>query len=138
VSQGYIPVTLRRAVYDRAGGRCEYCLIPEAFTLFFHEVDHIIAQKHGGATDADNLALACVFCNQHKGTDIASIDPHSGRLEALFHPRKHSWNGHFDLIGAQVRGCTAIGRVTVKLLQLNDPVRVIERGILLEAGLFER
>ncbi len=137
MSQGHVPVALRRVVHARAGGRCEYCLMPEALTFFAHEVDHIIAQKHGGATASDNLALACVLCNQHKGSDIASIDPHSGRLESLFHPRQHSWSEHFILVGTLVQGRTAIGRVTVKLLRLNDSARVIEREILVEAGLFE-
>lgn len=40
---------LRQVVIERAGGRCEYCLLhyTEA-ALFDHEVDHIIAEKHGG------------------------------------------------------------------------------------------
>lgn len=111
--------------------------MPEAVTFFPHEVDHIIAQKHGGATDGENLALACVLCNQHKGSDIASIDPHTRRLEPLFHPRKHFWCEHFALLQAHVHGLSGIGRVTVKLLRLNDSLRVVERGILVDAGLFE-
>jgi len=51
-------------VYQRAGGCCEYCLIPEAVAFANHEIDHIIAQKHGGPTEADNLALSCVLCNK--------------------------------------------------------------------------
>jgi len=42
----YIPEALRRAVIERAGGRCEYCGKPQV-SFFPHEVDHVIAQKHG-------------------------------------------------------------------------------------------
>lgn len=44
----------------------------------FH-IEHIIARKHGGATDEENLALACPHCNGYKGTDIATL---RGRLTA--------------------------------------------------------
>ena len=90
----YIPVALRRLVHERAGGACEYCLVPEAMTFAPHEVDHIVAQKHGGATDADNLALSCALCNMHKGSDLASIDPETGEVVPLFHPRRQRWSDH--------------------------------------------
>ena len=76
----YIPSGLRQEVYDRAGGCCEYCLIPETAVLVSHEVDHIIAQKHGGLTESENLALSCTVCNKYKGTDLASLDPEMGAV----------------------------------------------------------
>ncbi len=42
-------------MHERAGGACEYCLAPEATALFAHEVDHVVAEKHGGTTTEDNL-----------------------------------------------------------------------------------
>jgi 5-methylcytosine-specific restriction endonuclease McrA len=51
-------------VRARARECCEYCLIPEQFTLASHWVDHIVAEKHGGETAEENLALSCVLCNQ--------------------------------------------------------------------------
>ena len=86
MAQKYVPVALRRIVRTRSGERCEYCLIPEALTLAPHWVDHIVAEKHGGKTEEDNLALSCVLCNQHKGSDLTSIDPESGQITPLFHP----------------------------------------------------
>src|SRR5207247_5166116 len=100
-----------------------------------HQVDHIIAEKHGGQTDADNLALSCIVCNKRKGSDLTSIDPVSGAIVPLFHPRKDRWSSHFQLVGGRVEPLTAIGRATVRLLQLNDPDRVEEREALLAAGL---
>jgi hypothetical protein len=103
-------------------------------TLVPHEVDHIIAVKHSGETASDNLALCCAVCNKYKGTDVASIDPQSGEIERLFHPRRDRWGDHFDLRGYD-RFKTGIGRVTVRLLQLNRPERIKERELMLRAGL---
>ncbi len=98
-----------------------------------HQVDHIIALKHGGLTRAENLALSCARCNKHKGSDVASIDPTTGRVEPLFHPRRDHWNEHFEL-GAEIIARTPTGRVTLKLLQMNRSERVTEREVLIEAG----
>jgi 5-methylcytosine-specific restriction endonuclease McrA len=54
---------LERLVRNRAGGVCEYCKLPEWVCFFSFEIDHIIALKHRGPTSAENLALACYYCN---------------------------------------------------------------------------
>lgn len=131
----YIPAALRRLVHERAGGACEYCLAPEATALFPHEVDHVVAEKHGGATTEDNLALACAACNLHKGSDIGSIDPATGELVPLFHPRRDRWSDAFQLIDAMIVARTAAARATVRLLQLNRPERVAERAVLVAAAI---
>lgn len=126
VSDTYIPVELRRLVRTRASNRCEYCGIREADTWFGCEVDHIVSEKHGGRTTAENLALACVACNRAKGSDISSLDE-EGTLVELFNPRRHSWSDHFAMNGPLVIGITPIGKVTIRLLKLNAPQRVEER-----------
>lgn len=133
MSLTYIPQELRRLVSERAAGCCEYCLIPEKAVLFAHQIDHIIAEKHGGLTQADNLALSCAICNKYKGSDIASLD--ENEVVALFHPRRQRWDAHFQLQEAVIVPLTAQGRVTVKLLQLNRFERVAERRLLMRAGL---
>lgn len=130
-----VGTALRAEVRSRAKQRCEYCLIPEGFTLLSHEIDHIMAAKHGGASTADNLALSCTLCNKHKGTDLASIDPETGELERLFNPRGDQWHEHFELRSGQILARTSIGRVTVRLLQLNRLERIAERVLMLRAGL---
>ncbi|MGK7877990.1 MAG: HNH endonuclease [Xenococcaceae cyanobacterium] len=55
MSQTYISTTLRKLVYDRAEGCCEYCLIPESATLATHQIDHIIAKKHSGSTTLKSI-----------------------------------------------------------------------------------
>jgi HNH endonuclease len=135
MAQKYVPVGLRRHVRARAEERCEYCLIPEQLTLAPHWVDHVVAEKHGGQTEESNLALSCVLCNQHKGSDLTSIDPLTGQITPLFHPRRDQWIGHFRLVKAQIEPITPTGRVTVRLLQLNHPDRLEERELLLRLGL---
>jgi 5-methylcytosine-specific restriction endonuclease McrA len=120
---------LRQLVRLRAAGLCEYCLISETFTLAEHEVDHIIAIKHGGETVSQNLALCCTLCNRHKGSDISSIDPESGRLTPLFNPRLDRWNDHYQLQSGEILPLTAVGRVTLRLLRLNRPQRIRERRL---------
>jgi HNH endonuclease len=56
---------LRALVRERAGGRCEYCLIHEDDAFYPHQPDHIIAEKHGGPTREDNLAWSCFLCNHY-------------------------------------------------------------------------
>ena len=81
---------LRDQVWERAASRCEYCLMPQEFTDAVHEVDHIIAEKYRGPTALENLALACFHCNNHKGPNIAGVDPQTGQVTPLFHPRHAS------------------------------------------------
>lgn len=134
MSVSHIPADLRRLVRERAGDCCEYCGVPQVVTLISHQIDHVVAEKHGGPTNADNLALSCALCNAHKGSDVASFDPATGLLAALFHPRRERWLDHFRFDGDIVEGLTPVGRATVRLLQLNHPDRVAERRILLAAG----
>jgi hypothetical protein len=120
----------------RANDRCEYCLLPQSVSLHKHEPDHIIPRQHGGKTEESNLALACLRCNRYKGPNIGSVDPLTGRLVAFYNPRTQEWSEHFELEGPLVRPLTAEGRVTVKILRLNDQERLLEREILLKAGLY--
>lgn len=124
----------RSAVAVRAAHCCEYCGLSDDIALIPHQPDHIIATKHGGPTQLDNLAYACYACNHHKGSDIASIDPLTGSITRLYHPRTDLWNDHFRWDGASIIPLTDIGRVTVNLLRLNDPQRVVLRADLLARG----
>ena len=69
----YVSEALRRLVSTRAEHLCEYCLIAIADTFFGGEVDHLVSVKHGGATEAENLAYTCQPCNRNKGSDLGSI-----------------------------------------------------------------
>ena len=130
----YIPAGLRQRVRRRAKGRCEYCLLAEQDSFFVHEPDHIVAEKLGGATTAENLALACFDCNRFKGSDIASPDPKSGKLVRLFNPRTDVWAEHFQVEGGRIGPLTDVARVTERLLKLNLPARVEIRATLARVG----
>jgi hypothetical protein len=100
---------LRREVIRRAGNRCEYCRIHQDDTASRHQVDHVIAEKHGGQTDLDNLALSCLLCNRRKSSDIGAIDPESGQFVRLFDPRTQAWSDHFQFVADRIVGLTAEG-----------------------------
>ncbi|MCB1076940.1 MAG: HNH endonuclease [Verrucomicrobiae bacterium] len=129
-----IPDELRGFVRDRAQGRCEYCLIPEVLTFQRHQVDHIIAEKHGGPTEKSNLALSCVLCNVHKGTDLTSVLPVTGAITPLFHPRRDRWDDHFSFRDGTILPKTPEGWVTARLLRFNAPERIQERLLAAGAG----
>jgi hypothetical protein len=134
MTRTYIAIELRRFVAERANHRCEYCLYPQEASLLAFEVEHIIAEKHGGPTTADNLALACPYCNRFKGSDLGSLDPETRKLTPFYDPRRQRWLDHFTLDGAEIVPQTPEGRVTVHILQLNHPDRLAERGRLIQVG----
>jgi hypothetical protein len=116
-------------VRQRAADRCEYCRVPQAaFRRAFH-IEHIVARQHGGPDTPDNLALACWQCNLKKGPNLSDIDPQTGRITSLFHPRFDLWTAHFSAkvatltLGIEIQGLTPVGRATVQALGMNDEMR---------------
>ena len=134
MSSTYISAALRRQVLNRAGSCCEYCRIAQEDQFFTFEIDHIIAEQHGGITVEANLCLACTDCNGFKGSNIASVDWAKGEnIVGLFNPRRDIWQEHFqiELTSGLILSLTACGRVTAFLLRLNTPERVMDRKLLL-------
>lgn len=122
---------LARQVRERAAERCEYCLIPQLALPLPFQVDHIIAEQHQGETALSNLALACPHCNRYKGPNIAGIDPRTGELVRLFHPRTDRWEDHFDWAdSSRIAGKTPIGRATVQVLAMNAEGPMLLRRLL--------
>lgn len=130
----YVPETLRQEVIERANHRCEYCLLHERDSIFSHEVDHIIPEKHRGETVSSNLCYACLECNRNKGSDFGSFDPETNEVALLYHPRHDKWSDHFALDNAQIIARSAIGRVTEFVLKLNAPKRLSNRKLLAKSG----
>ncbi|HVX61258.1 MAG TPA: HNH endonuclease [Pirellulales bacterium] len=125
----------RRKVRDRAGNRCEYCRLKQQhLRLWKHQIEHVIPKKHHGSDDADNLALACVRCNLAKSSNLAGRDEETGDIVPLFNPRLHEWQEHFGYAGARIAGRTAIGRVSVDVLNMNEVERLRLRQALLSNG----
>ena len=130
MSVTYVPTALWKDVRQRAEFRCEYCRIREADAYLPFEADHIIAEKHGGITNLNNLACSCFECNRFKGSDISSIDPVKGKIASLFNPRTQIWSRHFAVSDGEIIGRTATGRATANLLKFNLPTRVEVRQLL--------
>jgi hypothetical protein len=111
-------------VHHRAHERCEYCGISQANVAARFHVEHIIAKQHGGTDDPSNLALACDRCNAFKGPNLSAIDPTTGNIVTLFHPRTHLWHVHFNLENGLIVGVSDVGRATARLLNMNAHHRV--------------
>lgn len=125
-----IPAELRELVRTRAGDRCEYCRIHQDDDPFFRfHVEHIVARQHGGETTEANLAFSCHHCNLHKGPNLSGIDPATGAVFTLYHPRAQDWDVHFARRGGAVVGVTATGRATVRVLAMNAPDRLELRAL---------
>lgn len=130
----YINEELRRLVMGRADFICEYCLISADDVFHRNQVDHIISLKHGGPTEAVNLASACFLCNLSKGADLGSVYWPTGQLTRFYNPRTDRWAEHFQLDGAVIRPLTEIGEVTARILGFNAEDRLLERQVLIANG----
>ncbi len=132
----YIPDATRDAVRQRAYHRCEYCGLPEGYSFYRHQIDHIIPLKHRGDSDVVNLALACFDCNNAKSSDVASYDEDTNQLTPLYNPRTQIWAEHFVMENGIIKGKTAIGRVTVLTLNMNSVDQIATRNDLNQAGVW--
>jgi hypothetical protein len=81
------------------------------------EIDHIIPQSLGGATQSSNLCLTCPPCNRHKSNRITISET------SLFHPTQNIWSEHFAWNDDRtiLLALTSIGKVTIKALHINRP-----------------
>jgi len=119
----------RDDVRQRAGNRCEYCqLHQDDSPLARLHIEHIVPKKHRGTDAESNLALACVDCNLHKGPNLTGIDPETGAITELFHPRQQVWDDHFEWNGIFLVGRTAVGRTTVSVLNVNSEEQLMLRS----------
>ncbi len=129
-------ISLAELVRQRARHCCEYCRMPQVYDELPFEIDHVVAEQHGGKTIATNLALACFADNHHKGPNLSGIDPKTRKRVWLFNPRRHRWARHFRWDGPILVGRTAVGRATITVLGMNLAHRVRHRAELIEEGVF--
>ena len=101
--------------------RCEYChLHQDDSPLAALHIEHIRPRKHGGGDDEANLCLACIDCNLRKDPNLTGIDPLTGAVTELFHPRQQLWENHFAFEGIYLTGRTPTGRTTIQVLDMNS------------------
>jgi hypothetical protein len=111
----------RNLIKQRANNCCEYCKSQAKFSSDSFSIEHIIPRSKGGTSDLDNLAVACQGCNNFKYSHTQAIDPITGELAQLYHPRQQDWQDHFTWSRnlTQMLGLTPIGRATIERLRLN-------------------
>jgi hypothetical protein len=122
---------LRRRVRQRAQNLCEYCRTLMDLTGHEFTLDHIVPEAYGGTGQFDNLCFCCFWCNNYKQARMYALDPRTGRLVRLFHPRLDRWEEHFrwSPTATRIIGRTAIGRATVEALRLNRSHLVAARRL---------
>lgn len=132
----YLPVALRQQLREADDHRCVYCQTTEFNSGYPVVVDDIIPRSKGGSTSFENLCFACHRCNEFKGSATEVEELLTGEITPLFHPRQQTWNTHFawDAAGIGILGLTAIGRVTIILLRLNNEVIVNARQNWVNTG----
>ena len=128
---------LVRRVWERARSRCEYCRLPARYYPAPFQIDHIISKQHRGETELPNLALSCLHCNARKGPNNAGIDPATSAVVRLYHPRNDQWAEHFQWNDVELVGRTAIGRVTIRVLGINEPDFLAVRLALIREGVLQ-
>ena len=113
---------LRGDVVLRADNRCEYCGLSQIGQEATFHTDHVKPRAENGPTHTDNLALACVSCSLRKGARTHVNDPDTQQEVPLFNPREDRWKEHFRWDAERIIGLTAVGRATIKALNLNRPL----------------
>jgi hypothetical protein len=118
-----VSAALRERVEHLDAGRCAYCRSLQEVELSPFEIDHIVPSSAGGPTEENNLCLACPSCNRFKAARQYAVDPLTGEIVPLFHPRNQRWSEHFEWAAGtlEVVGRTPTGRATLSLLRLNRP-----------------
>jgi len=79
----------RRNIFERDKHRCQYCnakLPKQELTI-----DHVLPRSRGGRDTWDNLVLACMPCNVHKGNRT----PDEARMPLLRRPKTPKWLPRF-------------------------------------------
>jgi hypothetical protein len=122
---------VRELVETRARGRCEDCHAPQAICGYRFHLEHIHPAAQGGSDAPINRSLACASCNLAKGDRSSGIDPQTKARVAFFNPRTDVWEEHFAWGDDHqtLLGLTAIGRVTIAALAMNDSLRMEARRL---------
>jgi hypothetical protein len=98
----HLPVALRKAVWARSGGRCEFVHEGRRCTSqYLIQIDHIVPLALGGANDLENTRVLCSCHNlqqarQKLGSKMGARTAHSAKRarsrtnEARSHPTAHA------------------------------------------------
>ncbi|MCX7924888.1 MAG: HNH endonuclease [Fimbriimonadales bacterium] len=132
-----IPKSIKAQILADYNHQCAYCKAHDAALSVPLTIDHILPKARGGADEITNLCPACWWCNLNKLDQTEAVDPETGEVVPLYHPRAQRWEEHFEWSpdGAFILGKTPIGRATVAALQLNGERQANLRRIWMTLGL---
>lgn len=118
----YLSTALRQQLVEADDHCCAYCQTLQSNSGYPMVVEHIYPRSKGGATAFNNLCFACHRCNEFKSSTTSAEDPLTGENMSLYHPRQQNWHEHFawNETGTHIIGLTAVGRVTVIVLNMNN------------------
>ena len=127
---------LRERVIAAARNRCGYCLSSGEITGLVLHVEHIVPHSKGGATEEENLWMACADCNAYRSDQTVAEDPLTREQVRLFDPRRDRWSDHFMWVrgGLLMLRITPIGRATVAALRTNRRKLVAARRRWITVG----
>lgn len=116
-----LPPDVQEQIRRRAEYLCEYCHTNERWQYVRFTIDHLLPTVEGGTDALDNLALACFHCNRRKSNKLTIFDAPTQQETPLFNPRLDDWTKHciWSSDGLMILPLTAVGRVTIDLLDLN-------------------
>ena len=92
----YIPVAVRRAVWQRDGGRCAFLSRQghRCGTRAFLQFHHLISFARGGAHTVENLALRCGVHNRYEArSEFGSTDPRNSPRGQWVRGGRVAWAG---------------------------------------------
>lgn len=75
----------KRIVYANGGGKCSICGKTVSFNRM--TIDHKVPLAYGGTNYIDNLQLACLSCNQMKGS--MDMEEFIDKVQQLY--KRYKW-----------------------------------------------
>lgn len=132
----YLQAEMRQRLLDADDHCCAYYHTTQANSGQPMTVDHIVPTSQGGETVFENLCFACRRCNEFKGAAVKVQDPLTTEFVSLYNPRLQNWEAHFawDASGIRLMGLTAVGRITILVLQMNNEIILNARRRWVSAG----
>jgi hypothetical protein len=124
----------RELVRRRADNDCEYCLLCQEHSAVPHQSSISSQRSMAGPTTRPTWRLRVTVTISARAPTFRGIDPLTGELVALFHPRRDRRADHFTIRVPRIEGVTPCGRATVRVLAMNDVRRLELRSELSVGG----
>lgn len=110
---------IEKALLAMSSGKCAYCECRVTEESKYMEVEHFFPKDIFPEKVVlwDNLLPSCKRCNGHKSA-------HNPEIEPIIHPVSDNPKEHLDFRAYRFYGKTAIGKLSIEVLVLNDRDRI--------------